>query len=291
MNALSVPAESLAPSARPLVKWCGGKTQLLPELLARVPKTFRDYYEPFVGGGALFFALSPILTSPARKAIINDTNAELVNAYRIVRDAPNVLIPTLSDETFYKYDKKRFYEIRSLQPEKMALLERAARLLYLNKTCFNGLYRVNKKGEFNVPFGRYNNPRICDAENLQACSRVLQNARIEGRDFESVLGEAQEDDFAYCDCPYLPISKTSNFVAYAQDGFTLADQQRLRDAAIRAHSRGVQVLLSNADHPLVRELYAHHVFAIERVSARRNVNSKASSRGEVGELLIRTYSL
>lgn len=265
--------------AKPFLKWVGSKRYLLPEILPRLPKKIGTYYEPFLGGGAVFFALAT--EKRFKRAVISDANRELMSTYKIVRDKPAELTKRLKKHV---YEEKRYYEVRAQDPWKLGDVERAARMIYLNRTGFNGLYRVNKKGEFNVPFGRYTNPTICDEENLLAVSEVLQDVEIKSEDFGYATFDAKRDDVVYFDCPYVPLSATSNFTAYAKDGFGPKEQERLRNCAARLDSIGVHVLLSNSDTPLVRELYKG--FKIERVEAPRRVNSKAEKRGNVSELLI-----
>jgi DNA adenine methylase len=265
--------------AVPLLKFSGGKRQLLPEIRKHVPTSFNRYFEPFVGGGAVFFDLLPAV------AQISDANAELVNMYEAVRDDVEAVIASLSEHA-REHSEEHYYSVRTQRPTSQVAV--AARMIYLNKTCFNGLYRVNRKGGFNVPFGRYDNPTICDADNLRACSKVLQGVAITWGDFESTLVGAQRPprrhDFVYCDPPYAPVSSTSNFTSYTAGGFTWGDQDRLARCARRFKEAGVHVLLSNADLPNVRELY--NGFEMRTVQARRNINSNGKKRGNVGELLI-----
>lgn len=267
-------------AAQPFVKWCGGKRQLLPELLARMPVKFNAYYEPFVGGGALFFALRARgFTGPAT---IGDTNWRLVRTYRAIRDNVEAVIGALKGK---EYSEGAYYATRANCPDSRSDTAIAAWMIYLNKTGFNGLYRVNKKNEFNVPFGRYTNPTICDADNLRACSAALKGSVVEGADFERTCANARRGDFVYFDPPYMPVSKTSDFTSYTADGFTYDDQVRLRDFAYVLKVRGVHVMLSNsiAAKPIYEKLDG---FKVDVVSARRNVNSKASKRGAVEELII-----
>lgn len=260
----------------PFIKWVGGKRQLLPELRARVPSKFGRYFEPFVGGGALFFDLAPELAS------LTDMNERLVRTYRGVRDDVNGVIALLSE---YPHEERFYYDLRAVDIDTRSDVEVAARFIYLNKTCFNGLYRENKAGRFNVPFGRYTNPTICDEEALRACSEALKGAHIAVLDFEAAVADAEAGDFVYFDPPYVPLTATSNFTSYTSGGFTQADQLRLRNLALDLKRRGVNVLLSNSSTGAVRELYADG-FVVEEVSARRAVNSKASGRGAVKELLV-----
>lgn len=259
-----------AVQAQSFVKYAGGKRQLVPELLKYVPKKYGTYWEPFVGGGALFFALKP------DKAVLGDTNLELITTYRAIRDNVEAVINQLS---MYTYDRESYEKARAAEPTLVSQI--AARMIYLNRTGFNGLYRVNKAGKFNVPFGRYKNPTICQPERLRACSAALQAATINCQDYRTI--DPVKGDFVYFDCPYMPVSKTSNFLAYTSGGFTLEDQQELAEFARKLKRRGVRVLLTNS--PAARSLYKG--FKIVEVDARRNINSKGSARGAVKELIIR----
>jgi DNA adenine methylase len=213
--------------ARPFLKWAGGKTQLLEALLEQVPEEFGTYYEPFVGGGALFFALRE--AGRIRSARLSDVNPELINVWTVVRDAPYDLIGLLEGLS-KRTDEKDFYKIRAQSPEEMLPVERAARLLYLNKTCFNGLYRENSKGIFNVPYGRYARPTVLDRENLLAVSKALTRMKIEAMPFNKAVAHAKAGDFVYFDPPYYPVSKSASFTAYARAGF--GDQESLQAPVI-----------------------------------------------------------
>jgi len=266
-------------AAAPFLKWAGGKRQLLPEIGKHVSADFAGrYFEPFLGGGAVFFDL---MTTMAPRSYLGDANAELVATYAAVRDEVESVITALRvhEKT---HSEEHYYAVRKQVVRSAASV--AARMIYLNRTGFNGLYRVNKAGGFNVPIGRYTNPTICDAENLRACSRVLQDAQLVCADFASVLAVARKGDLAYLDPPYVPASETGDFTAFTAAGFGPADQERLVGVARRLKETGVQVLLSNADLPAVRALYAG--FEMRAVKARRNINSKGGKRGYVGELLI-----
>lgn len=279
-----VAVETLAPAPKPFVKWAGGKRQLLPELLKRVPPKFGRYFEPFVGGGALFFTLA---AQGGIEAALGDANVALMRTYRAVRDDVERVILLLREHKL-AHSEEHYYTQRVLGFNNDDGAE--ARFIYLNRTGFNGLYRVNRLGRFNVPYGRYTNPTICDADNLRACSRALRGVRLaEGSDFEWIgwsdtFGAAKRD-FVYFDPPYWPASGTADFTAYTADGFGPKEQTRLRDTALRLKARGVHVMLSNADVEPVRKLYAKG-FKIERVEARRNINSRADRRGAVGEVII-----
>jgi DNA adenine methylase len=265
---------------KPLLKWVGGKRQLLSELRKYIPAKFGRYYEPFVGGGALFFDLR------ARgwdgRASLNDMNGLLAWTYVGVRDDVEWVIRRLQK---MKYDRDYYAETRASQPgldESVAFI--AAWFIYINKTGFNGLWRVNKSGQCNVPFGRYDNPTICDEPTLRACSEALRRGEIRNVDFQAAGGVAYKGDLVYYDPPYAPVSATANFTGYTSGGFNYTDQVRLRDLAWRQREKGVHVILSNADVPLVRALYAK--FDIHAVEARRAINSTAGKRGKVGEVII-----
>jgi DNA adenine methylase len=262
--------------ARPFLKWAGGKTALLPEILPRLPKKIGTYYEPFVGGGAVFFALA---AERFERAVLGDANENLIETYFSIKEDLGMVIPLLKLHA-RKHSEEYFYKVRANPGQYIA-----ARMIYLNKTCFNGLYRVNKKGEFNVPFGKYTNPTICDEENLRAVSAVLYKVEFFPGDFEVTVQDAEKGDAVYFDPPYAPLSETANFTTYTAGGFGFDHQIRLRDVAKRLITRGVHVLLSNSDTPLVRDLYKKG-FKIEEVQAPRRVNSKGGKRGNVGELLI-----
>jgi len=266
--------------ARPFLKWAGGKTQLLSPIEALLPKSIRTYYEPFIGGGALFFHLAS--RHVVERAVIADYNSELITCYKVVRDFVGELIEELQVHTV---DKDHFLEVRSQHPDTLTPIQRAARTIYLNKTGFNGLYRVNKRGQFNVPYGSYKNPRILDEANLRACAEVLNRyAVIHAKDFSQTVKTATEGDVVYFDPPYVPITPTSNFLGYTSGGFTLDDQKRLAVCFENLVRRGVAVIASNSDTSVVRDLYG--AYEMHVVQARRNINSKGSKRGPVGELLI-----
>jgi DNA adenine methylase len=262
-------------SAKPFLKWAGGKTQLLADILARAPKRFGRYYEPFLGGGAVFFALKP------ERASLSDINPDLIEAYTAIRDHVEEVIAALG---FYRCTKDDYYRVRAQKTDLMSLPQRAARLIYLNRTCFNGLYRVNRSGQFNVPFGQYKNPTICHADNLRQASVRLRHMRLRCQPVTAVARQARRGDFVYFDPPYVPLSPTAQFVHYARGGYGIDDQKRLAKLFSALSRRGVHVLLSNSDTPLVRELYRG--FTIERVMARRNINRSAAGRGVVAEVLV-----
>lgn len=253
---------------KPIMKWAGGKTQLLDELIQRMPSNYGKYIEPFFGGGALFFALLP------EKAIIADSNPELINMYKEVAQNVDGVIKKLSS---YKNEEEMFYDVRALDWKKMRPEDAAARTLFLNKTCFNGLYRVNKKGQFNTPFGRYKNPTICDEEHLWKASAILQKANIICGDYLEVLEKyAEKGDFIYLDPPYIPVSEYGDFKRYTKEQFYERDQRNLADEVQRLYDKGCYVLLTNSDHPMIYELYGK--YKIEVLNTRRSISSKASTR-------------
>ncbi len=267
---------------RPFLKWAGGKSQLLPELESRLPARFNDYHEPFVGGGALFFRLWS--TGRLRRAHLSDANAELINVWRRIKtNLPEVIAALRTHEG--GNDPETFYRVRAIDPAQLSAPARAARILYLNRTCFNGLYRENSRGRFNVPFGRYANPRILDEENLRAAARALRNATIRQDGFDAVQERARPGDLVYFDPPYHPLSSTSSFTDYSRGGFTQEDQAKLADLFTQLAGRGVHVVLSNSSAPFILKLYAKRG-RIHRVRARRAINSKAERRGAVTELII-----
>lgn len=257
--------------AKPILKWAGGKTQLLSELLPKVPDSYGQYIEPFFGGGALFFALQP------KNAIIADSNPELINLYQQVAEQVDDVISYLKK---YENTSEMFYSVRSLDWETLPKAEAAARTIYLNKTCFNGLYRVNKKGQFNASYGKYKNPKICDVEALCAASEALKKADIICSDYLFVLEHyAQSGDFVFLDPPYLPISKYSDFKRYTKEQFHKEDHIELAKMVMRLHEKGCHVLLTNSNHPLVHELYAP--FNIDLVQTKRHIScDKDTRKGE-----------
>ena len=271
---------------RPFLKWVGGKTQLLGDLHQRVAwlGPLGAYHEPFVGGGALFFSLYAADRLGKKTVRLSDQNQNLLDAYIGVRDHLEEIIKQLQGHKA-RHSEEHFYQTRATVPS--TLPARAARVIYLNKTCYNGLYRENSKGQFNVPMGRYKNPLICDEDNLRAASRALQRADIGRRDFREVLGHAKKGDLIYFDPPYWPLSPTSNFTAYAKDNFGEQDQRDLAATFAALAKRGALVLLSNSDTPLIHELYRD--FHIDIVQANRHVNSKAERRGKVNEVLVRSF--
>jgi DNA adenine methylase len=276
--AVETPRE--APRARPFLKWVGGKGQILDQLhpLLPEPGSYRRYFEPFAGGAALFFSLAP------KRAVLADVNEELIDCYQATRDQVDDVIQALGQ---YRYGADDYYRTRGIDPRSLPLAERAARTIYLNRTGYNGLYRVNRSGKFNVPMGRYTNPMLCDAVNLRACSKALQGVSLRVEDFEVVAARARPGDFVYFDPPYVPVSDTASFTSYAAGGFGADQQRRLAGVFARLAERGVNAALSNSDTPAVRELYRG--FRIDRVLASRHINSRGTRRGKVGEVVVTNW--
>lgn len=264
-------------NAAPFLKWAGGKSQLLKQYKDFLPDRERigRYYEPFIGSAAVFFNLQPA------QATLSDINHKLIDVYRVVQQDVAGLIEALK---VHKNQKAYYYRVRNMKPEKLTHVEQAARLIFLNKTCYNGLYRENSKGEFNVPFGRYKNPTICDEDRLRTASCVLQGVELKAADFEQAVESAEAGDFIYFDPPYVPLTATSNFTSYNKYGFSHADQVRLAETFRRLDKRGCYVMLSNSSTDVVKELYSD--YQQTKIKARRSINSKADGRGPVTELLI-----
>ncbi|HEV7681914.1 MAG TPA: DNA adenine methylase [Pyrinomonadaceae bacterium] len=269
---------------QPFLKWAGGKRQLVPEIRKYVPHKFKLYFEPFVGAGAVLFDLQP------QAALINDANEELVNCYRVIKKDPEGLIAHARQ---HRNTKEYFYSLRSLDREpgfkSLSALERASRIIFLNKTCYNGLFRVNSQGQFNVPFGKYTNPVIVDEIVIRAVSRFFNEARVEvsNEDFEVALSGAGRGDFVYLDPPYDPLSDTSSFTGYNLNSFGRNEQQRLQRVCDDLTRRGCKVLLSNSATEFIRDLYSDTTrYTIVEVEANRNINSVGTSRGKISELLI-----
>lgn len=270
--------------AKPVVKWAGGKKALLGELMALMPERVERYIEPFAGGAALFFALASEAPLRFSRATLCDQNRDLIAMYRALKSQPDALIATLGK---YRYDEEMYYQIRELDPEQLDPTERAARLIFLNKTCFNGLWRVNSKGKFNVPFGRFPNPKILDEPRLRDAHQALRKVTIEQGDFAKVTRKAAPGDFIYFDPPYVPVSKTANFTAYGEKGFDATEQLRLATEMRRLRELGVHAVLSNSDTEEVRALYKD--FSVRVVLMRRNINSDGGGRAKIAELLVTTW--
>lgn len=262
--------------AKPFLKWAGGKTRLLPVLRAFLARqTFRRYYEPFLGGAALFFDAAP------KTSVLNDRNPELIFCYEVVRDHPGELFSTLKR---MHVNEKEFYRIRSLAPESLEPVERAARFIYLNKTCYNGLYRVNRKGEFNTPYGSNGKVSLADEDNLHRASRILKNGRLTSGDYSAAVKDAERDDFVYLDPPYLPVGKYADFKRYTKETFFEGDHRKLADCFRELSERGCHVLLSNSYHEKIEKLYSG--FYQKEVEMPRFINCKGAGRGRVRELLV-----
>lgn len=274
------------PLARPFLKWAGGKRQLLPDILKYAPpkSKIKRYYEPFVGAGALLFELQP------KRATINDSNSDLINCYRIIKDNVEELFEELSH---HKNEKDYFYSIRELDrtPKytKLSNVEKASRIIYLNKTCYNGLFRVNSQGQFNTPFGKYKDPKILDETVLKAVNKYLNNSDVTilNTDFENAVSNAKKGDFVYFDPPYDPLSDTSSFTGYDINGFDKGEQKRLKDTFDDLSQKGIKCMLSNSKTPFITKLYEE--YEIISVSATRSINSKASKRGQIEEVLVLNY--
>ncbi len=273
------------PHTAPVLKWVGGKRQLLPQIRKVIPTTYSTYYEPFIGGGAVFFDLQ------APVAVINDVNRQLINVYRIIREDVDSLIIDLKK---HKNEKEYFYDIRSIdrEPKRYAALsdvEKASRILYLNKTCFNGLFRVNQQGEFNAPFGRYKNPNIVNETGLRAVHEYLNQANItfKSGDFEEAVKGIERGSFVYFDPPYDPVSDSANFTGYNSGGFNREEQTRLKQLCDTLDSKGVKFLLSNSATDFILDLYKN--FDIQIVQAKRSINSNGNKRGKVDEVLVKNY--
>lgn len=268
------------------LKWAGGKLQLIEQFKNLFPPDFRNYYEPFIGSGAVFFYLRSKLNP--KKAILSDTNEELINCFVVVRDKPSELIEMLLSHR-KRHSKAYYYEVRHLESDRLDNVARAARLIYLNKTCFNGLYRVNSKGQFNVPFGDYKNPSIFDGNTLIKASQMLQGVDLRVMTFEKVLDFAGKHDFVYFDPPYIPLSKTSSFTRYSKSDFSIKEQNQLSKVFRALDLRGCFVMLSNSDHSLTRELYRDYDKNMIIVRAKRKINSVGSKRGAINEIVVTNY--
>jgi len=281
-------AKIIADKPKPFVKWVGGKRQLLTQfrkLNLYPPELFNiktgKYFEPFVGGGAVFFDLLP------EKGFLSDLNNELVTTYNVIKNDVDGLITSLKK---HKTDKEYFLKVRSQDPTKLSDLAVASRFIFLNRTCFNGMYRVNSKGGFNVPYGKYTNPLICDENNLKKVSKALQGIEIKHQDYKEVLKKAKKGDFIYFDPPYYPVSKTASFTSYTAESFLDKEQIELRDTFLELHKRGCYAMLSNSDTPFINKIYlGFKGVRINKVEAGRAINSKGSGRGKITEVLITNY--
>ena len=272
------------PQLLPLLKWAGGKRQLLPELHKTINQiTYNRYFEPFIGGGALLFSLQPTNTP-----VMNDINEELINVYRVVKESPDKLIEDIGK---HKHTEEYFYNIRNMDREpdwqlNVSPIERASRIIYLNKTCFNGLFRTNKKGQFNVPYGRYKNPRYIDIDNVFAISKYLNDADVQilHGDFEAAVEGAVKGDLIYFDPPYDPVSETANFTAYTKEGFGRDEQIRLKECCDTLTEKGIAVVISSSATDFIEQLYSD--YAIKTITAARAINVKGCARGPINELII-----
>lgn len=270
----------------PFLKWVGGKRQIMSSIVEHLPKNIKsyNYIEPFIGGGAVLFHLQP------KNAIINDFNIELINVYEVIK---NNLEELINDLKKHENNADYFYELRSLDRtfefKNLTPIHRASRIIYLNKTCYNGLYRVNNAGEFNAPFGRYKNPNIVNEPTLKAVNKYLKsnNVIIQSGDYSEILKLADEKSFIYLDPPYHPISESSNFTGYVQGGWDMYDQVNLRMACDELNNKGVKFLLSNSSAEFIKEQYKD--YKIVTVKANRSINSDSANRGEVEEVLIKNY--
>jgi len=274
--------------AQPFVKWVGGKRALLPQIFEHIDTNFNNYYEPFTGGGALFFELYNRGLLADKNVFLFDINAELVNTYNVVKNKPLELIERLK-EFKEKHSKEFYYEVRAWDRKDDYLdkseLIRATRFIYLNKTCFNGLYRVNKKNQNNVPMGAYKNPNICDEKTIINGSKALQNVTILNSSYKDVLTYARKGDFIYFDPPYYPLTETANFTSYSEFDFFDKEQKELFDVFKKLDSINCQVLHSNSCTDFIKELYKE--YQIEEVKANRFINSKSKDRGKISEFLIK----
>lgn len=271
--------------ARPFLKWAGGKRQLLPAIAKYIPAKYQEYYEPFIGAGAVLFALQP------NHSTIADTNSELINCYRVIKEQPEELL-TLCQQHQENNSKEYYYQLRQQDRQDdfqdRSPVERAARIIYLNKTCFNGLFRVNSSGQFNVPYGRYKNPVIANPEIIRTISTYLNRAkvRILNDDFERAVAGARKGAFIYFDPPYHPLSDTSSFTGYSMNGFGKTEQERLKNLCDELTDRGCQILASNSAAPWIESLYNDPRYEIVEVKATRAINTVSSKRGKIDEVLI-----
>ncbi|MGY5152414.1 MAG: DNA adenine methylase [Candidatus Nitrosopumilus sp. bin_6a] len=274
---------------KPFVKWAGGKRQLIPILNENLPETFGTYFEPFLGGGALLFHM--LTERQSQKCSISDLNSDLVLSYTTIRDRVEDLITSLKnhEKNYQKDSKSYYYSIRESNPRSQ--IEKTSRLIFLNRTCFNGLYRVNSKGKFNVPLGKYSNPNIVNEDNLRSVSHILQSSKvsINCRDFEAVLRDAKKDDLVYFDPPYQPVSDTANFTSYTNKDFTHDDLSRLAELCMDLDSKGCRVLLSNSNSKEVADMFSAKPWKVNKIQANRSINSNSKKRTGHHELLIRNY--
>jgi DNA adenine methylase len=274
---------------KPFVKWVGGKRQIMRELENNFPKQFETYHEPFLGGGAVMFNL--LTKEPRLSCNVSDFNSDLILAYVTIRDKLDKLVKSLENHSknYHKDSTEYYYEVRKQEPKQQ--IEKVSRLIFLNRTCFNGLYRVNKKGQFNVPLGRYTNPNIINKENLTVVSKILQSKKIKisCRDFEAILDDTKKGDLVYFDPPYQPVSNTANFTSYTHRDFTEDDLERLADLADHLNSKGCYVLLSNSNSKTVKDFFSKKHWKISSIDANRAINSNAQKRTGHKEIIIKNY--
>ncbi|KAG2473069.1 MAG: Modification methylase LlaDCHIA [Nitrosopumilales archaeon] len=274
---------------RPFVKWAGGKRQLIPILNQHIPETFDSFFEPFLGGGAMLFNI--LTKNPNQKCQISDLNSDLILTYVTIQDKVEELISFLKNHSknYFKNSKSYYYKIRDAEPKSQ--IEKASRLIFLNRTCFNGLYRVNSKGKFNVPLGRYTNPNIVNEENLRSVSHFLKSKKIviSCRDFSSILKDARKGDFVYFDPPYQPVSSTANFTSYTHRNFTFDDLERLAGLCQKLDYKGCKFMLSNSNSEEVLEIFSKSNWKIFEIEANRTINSDSRKRTGHSELLIKNY--
>ena len=270
----------------PILKWVGGKRQLLKEIIPLIPDDFLTYHEPFIGGGAVLLELQP------KRAVINDYNSELINVYNVIKSNSKDLLTILKEHEVMN-SEEYFYKIRSLDRNNnynlMSDVERAGRIIYLNKTCYNGLFRVNSSGQFNSPYGRYKKPNIVNEEAVLLLSEYFNNNKINiiCGDYRKALSLCKAGDFVYLDPPYMPISSSSSFTGYTENGFDVSEQLTLKEECDKLNEKGVKFMLSNSDHELIKEIYVD--YNIKIIKAKRVINSNAKKRGEINEVLIRNY--
>lgn len=275
------------PLVAPVLKWVGGKRQLMDVIAPLIPSSLTTYYEPFIGGGAVLFNLQP------KKAVINDLNPELINVYKMIKDNPNELIEALQVHESLNCEDY-FYEVRAfdrnkIEFEKLSSIEKAARVIYLNKTCYNGLFRVNSSGEFNSPWGRYSNPNISNVPTIKALNTYFNkyDITIKCGNYEDSLKGIRKGAFVYLDPPYMPISSSSSFTGYTANGFGEKEQVELKNLCDKLNNKGVKFLLSNSSCPFIEELYKN--YTIQKVPAKRTINANAEKRGAIDEVLVRNY--
>lgn len=266
------------------VKWAGGKKQLLDQFKPFFPEKINRYIEPFVGGGAVAFFV--IKNFDPKEVIISDSNSELMNAYQVIRDDVENLINELK-KLKKKHNKETFYKVRDEDPELISPLTRASRFIYLNKTCFNGLYRVNSKGKFNVPIGSYKNPAIVSEEDLREISKLLKKVKVKNESFENCVKWAKKGDFVYLDPPYYPLSKGKSFTTYTKENFLEKEQEQLKEIFDKLNKKGCRVMLSNSDTKFIKDLYKG--YPVKLVNARRMINCDGSKRGAIKEVVVTNY--